>query len=215
MSITSPPMPTTRSAGLTGALRRALARVAGAVAIVVVVAACSSAATPAPTLAPTPAPTPTAAPTPSPTPEVTPTATPTATATETASAGDSGPVDTMPAGTPMLVDPFISVGIATTVDKAAHAVDPSTYRTTIPGDQYSVVYVVFALKPDTVGKVTMLMSLDGVEVAQPLTIDYGTKNSWGNFMITFPSSGIPKGVYKATMTFEGTGAEVTQFFAVE
>jgi hypothetical protein len=122
----------------------------------------------------------------------------------------------MPPGTPTLVDPFTSAGIATTVDTSAHAVDPSTYRTTIPGTQYRAVYVVFALKPDSVGKVTMVMTLNDVEVLKnPLTINYGTKNSWGDFKITFPSSGIPTGVYKAVLTFEPTGAQVTQFFTVE
>ena len=114
----------------------------------------------------------------------------------------------------MLVDPFISAGISTTIDSAAHAVDPSTYRTTIPGKQYSTVYVVFALKPDVVGKVTMVMTFGDIQVADPLTIDYQTINSWGDFKINFPAAGIPAGVYKATVTYEPTGAVVTQFFAV-
>jgi hypothetical protein len=195
--------------------RRGLARMAGALAIVAVIAACSSAAAPASTATPAPTAAPVSPGTQPPTATSTPAATDAAAATQPASPAGSGAPVTMPAGTPMLVDPFTSAGIATTVDTAAHAVDPSTYRTTIPGTQYSVVYVVFALKPDAIGKVTMRMTLDGIEVADPLTIDYGTANSWGDFKITFPSGGIPTGVYKATMTYEPTGAQVTQFFAVE
>ena len=120
-----------------------------------------------------------------------PTAAPVATAAATAAASGGG--------TPELVDPFISAGIATTVDSDAHAVDPSTYRTTIPGKDYSSVYVVFALKPDVVGKVTMVMTFGDVDVLdKPLTIDYQTINSWGDFKVNFdPSTGIPLGVYKA------------------
>lgn len=118
-------------------------------------------------------------------------------------------------GTPVLVDPFTSAGIATTVDSNAHAVDPSTYRTTIPGTQYKVVYVVFALKAGATGKVTMVMTLNDVEVLQqPLSIDYGTINSWGDFKVNFPDAGIPVGTYKAVMTYEPTGAQVIQFFTV-
>ena len=117
-------------------------------------------------------------------------------------------------GTPVLVDPFTSAGIATTVDTGAHAVDPSTYRTTIPGKDYTSVYVVFALKPDAVGKVTMVMTFGDTNVAAPLTIDYGTVNSWGDFKINFTADGIPPGIYKAVMTYEPTGAQVIQYFAV-
>lgn len=192
---------------------RTMAAVAG-LAIAVVVGACSSAATPAPTPAPTAAP---AVATPSPAA----TAAPTASATATATASDvataspsSGAALTAPPGTPLIVDPFTSAGIATTVDTAAHAVDPSTYRTTIPGKQYQTVYVVFALKPDAVGKVTMVMTFGDIEVANPLTIDYGTINSWGDFKINFTADGIPPGIYKAVMTYEPTGAQVVQYFAV-
>lgn len=118
-------------------------------------------------------------------------------------------------GTPVLVDPFTSAGIATTVDSNARAVDPSTYRTTIPGTQYKAVYVVFALKEGAIGKVTMVMTLNDVEVLQqPLAIDYGTINSWGDFKVNFPDPGIPAGTYKAVMTYEPTGAQVIQFFTV-
>lgn len=125
-------------------------------------------------------------------------------------AASSGPL-----ATPALADPFTSAGIATTVDSTAHAVDPSTYRTTIPGSDYTAVYVVFALKPDVVGKVTMVLTLNGIEVLeQPLSIDYGAINSWGDFKVTFPDIPIPPGTYKAVMTFEPTGAQVVQSFTV-
>ncbi len=182
-------------------------------AIAAGLAACSSAATPAPTPSPTAAPTEamTAAPA---TAETVQTPSPAATEAQTA-APSAGADLTAPPGAPVLVDPFTSAGIATTVDTAAHAVDPSTYRTTIPGTQYSSVYVVFALKPDAVGKVSMVMTLGDTDVlTQPLVIDYGTQNSWGDFKVNFPSAGIPAGVYKAVMTYEPTGVQVIQYFAV-
>jgi hypothetical protein len=188
--------------------------VAGLAIVAVVVAACSSAATPAPTPTPTAAPTEAATAAPA-TAETVVTPSPAATEEQTAAPTSAGAELTAPPGTPVLVDPFISAGIATTVDTAAHAVDPSTYRTTIPGTEYSSVYVVFALKPDAVGKVSMVMSLGDTDVlAQPLEIDYGTQNSWGDFKVNFPSDGIPAGIYKAVMTYEPTGVQVVQFFAV-
>jgi hypothetical protein len=163
------------------------AGVGASVAIALIVAACSSAAAP---LAASP---PAAA----------------------ASAGAAATQALGPLGTPVLADPFISAGIATTVDSNAHAVDPSTYRTTIPGAQFKNVYVVFALKPDAVGKVTMVMTLNDVDVLEkPLSIDYGTINSWGDFKVDFPDAGIPVGTYKAVMTFEPTGAQVVESFTV-
>lgn len=211
MSDTSPMPTTTRVPKPITALTR-LAGALATFAILAIVAACSTATYPSPSVATTPA----ATATPTATPAGTPASTPATTPAETASPGGSEAAVTMPPGTPELVEPFISAGIATTVDAAAHAVDPSTYRTTIPGDQYTAVYVVFALKPNTVGKVTMVMTLNGIEVAQHLTLDYGANNSWGHYKIDFqPLDRIPAGVYKAVMTFEPTGAEVTQFFTVE
>jgi hypothetical protein len=195
---------------------RVMAASAG-LAVVVVVAACSSAASPAPTPAPTAAPTTIGDITPQPaTSSLAAGGTPNPTANDSITpAPTTGAEITAPAGTPVLVDPFTSAGIATTVDTAAHAVDPSTYRTTIPGTQYQTVYVVFALAPDAVGKVSMVMSLGDVDVlAQPLVIDYGTANSWGDFKVNFPSDGIPVGTYKAVMTFEPTGVQVIQYFTV-
>jgi hypothetical protein len=195
--------------------RLASTRAVATVAIALVVAACSSAASAAPSAAPTgaaatqaattatAAPTSPAAATPSPTPNL----------TQNDVLSPSPPA---PGGTPVLVDPFISAGIATDVDTAATAVDPSKYRTTIPGKDYHAVYVVFALKPDTVGKVSMVMTFNDVEVLQkPLSIDYGTINSWGNFKVNFdPGKDMPLGIYKTVMTFEPTGAQVVQYFAV-
>lgn len=186
-------------------------------AIVVAVAACSSAATVArPTTGGVA--TQETVTTPAPATSATAAATSVASAAASnagASSGASRADLSAPPGTPVLVDPFTSAGIATTVDTAAHAVDPSTYRTTIPGAQYQVVYVVFALKPDAVGKVSMTMTLADQDVlAQPLKIDYGTANSWGDFKVTFPADGIPTGIYKAVMTYEPTSAQVIQYFAV-
>jgi hypothetical protein len=114
------------------------------------------------------------------------------------------------AGTPVLVDPFTSAGAALEVEDAAHAADPSTYVTQIPSSSSSV-QIVFALKPGTVGRVTMNLTSGGTSVMSPLSIDYGTINSWGHFKID-SSSGFSPGVYVATLTFEPTGAAIQVAF---
>jgi hypothetical protein len=190
--------------------RTAVARTMATLAIAVLIGACSSAATAAPAV------TAVAVATASPTviatasPEATATLAPTASPTESAT---ESPAATGPTTTPMLVDPFTSAGITEVINTVAHAVDESKYVTTVSAS-HTAVYVVFALKPETVGKVTMVMTTGGVNVADPLTIDYQTKNSWGDFKINFPSSGMPVGDYQATMTYEPTGAAVTVFFTV-
>jgi hypothetical protein len=190
--------------------RAAVARTMATIAIAVLIGACSSAATAAPAV------TPLAVATASPTviatasPEATATLAPTASPTE--SPTDS-PAATAPTTTPMLVGPFTSAGIAEVINTVAHAVDERNYVTTV-AKWHTTIYVVFALKPETVGKVTMVMTMGGVNVADPLTIDYQTKNSWGDFKIDFPGSGMPVGDYQATMTYEPTGAAVTVFFTV-
>jgi hypothetical protein len=198
-----------RSAGSGLTLVRAIA----ALAIAVVIGACSSAATVAPAATGAPAATAAAAATASP--SVIATASPEATATLAPTvAPTSSPAPTGPTTTPMLVDPFTSAGITEVINTVAHAVDESKYVTTVAGSSHRAIYVVFALKPETVGKVTMVMTMGGVNVADPLTIDYQTKNSWGDFKINFPSSGMPVGDYQATMTYEPSGAAVTVFFTV-
>ena len=193
---------------------RAASTVAGLV-VVALVAGCGSAATAAPTAGTVATPVTTASPSPAATVVESPAATATPTEAATPTPTPSETPETAPPGTPVLVDPFTSAGIATTVDSSAHAVDPSTYRTSIPGKQYQSVYVVFALKSDTVGKVLMEMTFGDQDVlSAPLEIDYGTSNSWGDFKVNFSADGIPAGTYKAVMTFEPTGAQVTQYFTV-
>jgi hypothetical protein len=187
--------------------RFAIANTAAMVVLALVTAACSSAATAAP------AATTVATATASPTVGATASAEPTATAAPTASP-TSSPAATGPTTTPMLVDPFSSAGITEVINTVAHSVDESKYVTTVAGISHTTIYVVFALKPETVGKVTMVMTMGGVNVADPLTIDYQVKNSWGDFKINFPSSGMPVGDYQATMTYEPTGAAVTVQFTV-
>ena len=187
--------------------RSAIAKTADMLVLALAIAACSSAATAPP--APTAVAVATAPPTvittasPEPTETLAPTVSPTA-----------SPVATGPTTTPLLVDPFTSAGITEVINTVAHSVDESKYVTTVVGTSHTAIYVVFALKPDTVGKVTMVMTMGGVSVVNPLTIDYQVKNSWGDFKINFPSSGMPVGDYQATMTYEPTGAAVTVFFTV-
>lgn len=188
-------------------LRSGIAKMAVMLTLALVIGACSGAATAAP------AATAVASATASPTVIATASPEPTATLAPTVSP-TSSPVVSGPATTPMLVDPFTSAGITEVINTVAHSVDESKYVTTVVGISHTTIYVVFALKPETVGKVTMVMRMDGAVVADTLTIDYQTKNSWGDFKINFPSSGMPVGEYQATMTYEPTGAEVTVFFTV-
>jgi hypothetical protein len=190
----------------------ALVRAMATLAIAMVIGACSSAATAAPATTGAVAATAAAAATASPTVIATASAEATATLAPSVAPTDS-PAATGPTTTPMLVDPFTSAGISEVINTVAHAADERNYVTTV-AKWHTTIYVVFALKPETVGKVTMVMTMGGVNVADPLTIDYQTKNSWGDFKIDFPGSGMPVGDYQATMTYEPTGAAVTVFFTV-
>jgi hypothetical protein len=128
----------------------------------------------------------------------------TATASASAAAG----------ATPTLTGPFTSAGIALSVDMAAHEAKPADYVTSVPASS-SAMYVVFALKPNTTGRLSVDVTSGGSTVlAAPITIEYGTINSWGNFKINF-GSGIATGAYVATVTYEPTGDKVVLNFTVD
>jgi hypothetical protein len=133
------------------------------------------------------------------------------TATSAAPAG-SPSVSSNAVATPTLTGPFTAAGIAHSIDHAATAVNPADFETTVPASA-AAVYVVFALKPGTVGKVTLTMTMGGASVSDPLTIDYTLANTWGDFKMAFPS-GDHSGDYVATITLESTGDSVTLAFTV-
>lgn len=116
------------------------------------------------------------------------------------------------AATPTLGGPFTIAGIADHVDRTATAANPADFETTVPSTS-AAVYIVFALKPGTVGKVTLTMTRDGDSVSDPLSIDYTEANSWGDFKMDFPT-GDTTGAYVATITFVSTGDSVTLPFTV-
>jgi hypothetical protein len=116
------------------------------------------------------------------------------------------------AATPALTGPFTVGGIAHYVDPLATGVNPADFETKVPSSA-GAVYIVFALKPGTVGKVTLTMTKGGQPAAAPLSLDYTASDSWGDFQMNFPS-GDRTGDYVATITFVATGDTVTLAFTV-
>lgn len=110
------------------------------------------------------------------------------------------------AATPTLSGPFAAAGITHYVDPAATAVNPADFETKVPSSA-GAVYVVFALKPGTVGKVTLTMTKAGQPAAAPLSLDYTASDTWGDFQLNFPS-GDRTGDYVATITFVSSGDSV-------
>lgn len=134
-----------------------------------------------------------------------------------ASSGTAAPIGTASvssdaAATPTLTGPFTAAGIAHTIDRTATAVNPADFETTVPSSA-GTVYIVFALKPGTVGTVSLTMTKDGQPAADPLSLDYTAANSWGDFKMAFPS-GDNSGDYVATITFVSSGDSVTLHFTV-
>jgi len=84
-----------------------------------------------------------------------------------------------------------------------------TFLTSAP-----VLYVVFALTSGLTGKVSCAMSANGVRLIEPLTIDYGSNNSWGDFRIRSRGTFVT-GDYRATLTYVPTGEVVSISFIVK
>ena len=116
------------------------------------------------------------------------------------------------AATPALTGPFTAAGVAHYGDPAATAVNPADFETKVPSSS-GAVYVVFALKPGTVGKVTLTMTKGGQAAVAPLSLDYKSSDTWGDFQVNFPS-GDRTGDYVATITFVSTGDSVALPFTV-
>jgi hypothetical protein len=108
---------------------------------------------------------------------------------------------------------FTVLQTASAADSSKSAPDPSTYTKTF-ATSAPAIYVVFTLRSGLTGKVICTMTANGTDLIQPITIDYGTANAWGDFKIT-PAGSFPAGDYVATVTFTPTGEARTFEFTVQ
>jgi hypothetical protein len=103
--------------------------------------------------------------------------------------------------------------MATDTDPTRSAPDARTFTLTFPPSA-PAMYVVFALRPGLTGTIVCTLTANAVEAIQPLTIDYGPTNSWGDFKITSRGTFVA-GDYQATLTYAPTGEVVTVDFTVK
>ncbi len=149
----------------------------------------------------------------SPTLRVTPTPAPTGTApTPSDTAATPAPSDAAPTPAPSGATAFTLLKMATAADSSKPAPDSTTFTQTYPTTA-PAIYVVFALSPGLTGKITCAISANGVQLMQPLTIDYGSKNSWGDFKVRSRGRFV-KGDYRATLTYVPTGEAASISFTV-
>ena len=118
-----------------------------------------------------------------------------------------------PTPVPSDASAFTLLSMATFADPSQPGPD-SAFFTEVFKPTAPRIYVVFALRPDLSGKVICTMTLNGSDYINPLTIDYGTDNSWGDFEIT-PSGALPIGDYVATLRYVPSGEVVTIPFKVK
>jgi hypothetical protein len=115
-----------------------------------------------------------------------------------------------PAGS--LTTSFVLAGITTTVDTAAAAADPKTFVTTVPSSASSI-YAVFSLKPGLSGQVNAALK-QGDKVLVTLSLQYGPKNTWGDFRVN-SANGITPGDYTMVITFLPSGETINLPFTVK
>ena len=118
-----------------------------------------------------------------------------------------------PTPEPSATGAFGVLQTASAADSSKSAPDPSTFTTSFPTSA-PAIYVVFTLHSGLTGKVTCTMTANGTDLTQPITIDYGPANAWGDFKIT-PAGSFPAGDYVATVTFTPTGEARTFDFTVQ
>ena len=123
------------------------------------------------------------------------------------------PSGTAPTLAPSGTSAFTLLKMATAADSSKPAPDSTTFTQTFPTNA-PAMYVVFALTPGLTGKVSCAISANGVRLIQPLTIDYGPKNSWGDFKVRSRGTFV-KGDYRATLTYVPTGEAVSISFTVK
>lgn len=103
--------------------------------------------------------------------------------------------------------------MAAGADSSKPAPDASTFTQTFPTSA-PAIYVVFALTSGLTGKVSCTMTANGVQLIQPLTINYGSTNSWGDFKVRSRGTFV-KGEYRASLTYVPTGEVVSISFTVK
>ncbi len=102
--------------------------------------------------------------------------------------------------------------MATRADRSTAGPDPTAFTDTFPPSTREL-YVVFSLRAGLTGRVVCTVRANGRDLIVPLTIDYGARNSWGDFKVTTRGP-FPVGAYVATLTFLSTGEVVTVNFTV-
>ena len=107
---------------------------------------------------------------------------------------------------------FVLAGMATKVDTSATAANPKDFVSVIPKDS-KAIYSVFVLRPGLTGQVNGALR-QGDKVLVTLSLQYGPKNTWGDFRIN-SANGIAPGAYTMVMTFVPTGETVNLPFTVK
>ena len=131
------------------------------------------------------------------------------TASPTAATASSAPsATTASAGSPAAGSVFTLVRLSTSGDTSKPAPDPSTFT-----DSYTssspAFQIDFELRAGLTGTVTCTVTRDGTSILDaPLTMDYTTAYSWGNFEIDSPGAWA-SGDYLATLTYQPTGETTT------
>jgi hypothetical protein len=123
------------------------------------------------------------------------------------------PSGAAPTPEPSGASAFTLLRMAAAADSSKPAPDSTTFTQTFPTSA-PAVYVVFALRSGLTGKVACTMSANGVRLIQPLTINYGSNNSWGDFKVHSRGTFV-KGDYRATLTYVPTGEVVSISFTVK
>lgn len=108
---------------------------------------------------------------------------------------------------------FTLLQAARTADPSQSSPDPSTYTDSFPTTA-PALYVDFELRSGLTGTVTCAMTVNGSDLIDGLSIDYGPNLQWGDFKVT-PAGAFPKGDYVATLTFKPTGETETVEFTVK
>ena len=117
-----------------------------------------------------------------------------------------------PTPVPSGTSAFTLLKMATSADSSKSGPDPSTFTDTFASSA-AKLYVVFSLESDLSGKVVCTMTANGSEAVKPISLQYGTGNSWGDFEISSGGS-FPVGDYVATLTYSPSGEVVTIPFTV-
>jgi hypothetical protein len=110
------------------------------------------------------------------------------------------------------VTSFVLAGMATKVDAAATSANPKDFLTTVPKET-TALFAVFSLKPGLQGQVNGTLK-QGDKVLVTLSLQYGPKNTWGDFRIN-SSNGIAAGNYVMVITYVPSGETIQLPFTVK